>query len=47
MQEKVLDCLIGLPKGHTDTATKKGIIKLTGDLRLENKIYVPELNCSL
>ena len=44
---KVPGCLIGLPNGHTATSTKEGTIRLVGGLRLENVLYVPQLNCNL
>jgi len=44
---KVLRCPVKLPNGHTTISTKEGTIRLVGGLRLENVLYVPQLNCNL
>ena len=41
---KVPGCPVGLTNGHTATSTKEGTIRLVGGLRLENVLYVPQLN---
>jgi len=44
---KVPGCPVGLPNRHTATSTKERTIRLVGGLRLENVLYVPQLNCNL
>ena len=43
----VQGCPVGLPDGQHVVATKEGTVILDGDLRLENVLYVPKLNCNL
>jgi len=45
--KEVIGCPVGLPNGYTTTCTKEGTVKLTDSLRVENVLYVPELNCNL
>lgn len=38
---------VGLPDGKDTTAIKEGSVILDGGLRLNNVLFVPQLNCNL
>jgi len=43
----IQSCPIGLSNGQHITSIKKGSMVLDGGLKLNNVLYVPELNCNL
>ncbi|XP_026397593.1 uncharacterized protein LOC113292991 [Papaver somniferum] len=47
LQKEIKNCSVGLLDGKTANSDKIGTIILPGGLRLENVLYVPQLNCNL
>ena len=45
--QEVSGCPIGFQEGQYTTATKEGSVKLIGNLKFENVLYMPRLNCNL
>ncbi|XP_057984651.1 uncharacterized protein LOC131169439 [Hevea brasiliensis] len=43
----IVPCSIGLPNGEKTLAVKEGTVLLGGDLKLQQVLYMPNLNCNL